>query len=392
MIQLLEIGLVALALFWAQQLLYKKIWNRNLKADISFASDHIFEGDKGYLNEVIENGKRLPLSMLKVKFQTNRNLIFHVSKGSRTTDQYYRNDIFHVAGGEKVTRTIPFTGGKRGYYSITELELVASDLFLTVEMPYAFPIQKNFYVYPKPFYSRELHQSLQQLNGEILTKRNLLEDPFEYRGIREYQPFDDIRSINWKATARTGDLKVNQHNYTSLPSIRIFFNIEDDGVLKRDEAVEACFRIVAGLCRYFLGQGIQVSCFGNGRDILTDEIVRITSSAGNGQMEQILRTLARIDTGKPVADFVKCFQEELLERSDRASMTFLVSPHQYEPFVKLIERLQESGKNYYWYYPVWDNADPKLPAGLEKHIGLLHLQSITDLSVNSTSRASEYDA
>ena len=38
-----------------------------------------------------------------------------------------------------------------------------------------------------------------------------MEDPFEYRGIREYQPYDDMRSVNWKATAKTGDLKVNQN-------------------------------------------------------------------------------------------------------------------------------------------------------------------------------------
>ncbi|MBR1930631.1 MAG: DUF58 domain-containing protein [Lachnospiraceae bacterium] len=374
MIQILEIGLVAFALFFAQQLLYKKIWNRNLSADISFTSDHIFEGEKGYLKEVIENGKRLPISMLKVKFQTNRNLIFDASKGSRTTDQYYRNDIFHVAGGEKITRTIPFVGGKRGYYSITEMELVASDLFLSVEMPQTYPIRKSLYVYPKPFDNREFRQSIQQLNGEVLTKRHLLEDPFEYRGIREYQPFDDMRSINWKATAKTGDLKVNQRNYTALPSVRIFFNIEDNGVLKKEECVEATLQMAAGLCQYFLSQGIWVSCFGNGVDILTGETTSIAASAGSGQMEQIYRTLARVDTTKPAADFVGCFKEELLERTNGSTMTFLISPNQYEPFVHLIEQLQEAGKSYHWFYPVWDYTAPRLPAGLEKHIQLVHLR------------------
>ena len=86
--------------------------------------------------------------------------------------------------------------------------------------------------------SRRLRQSFVQLNGEMLTRRHLLEDPFEYRGIREYQPYDDMRSINWKATAKTGDFKVNQMGYTSLKSVRIFFNIQDDNILKKEEAVE----------------------------------------------------------------------------------------------------------------------------------------------------------
>ena len=374
MIQILEIGLVAFILFFAQQLLYKKIWNRNLTADISFATDHIYEGEKGYLKEVIRNGKRLPLSMLKVKFQTNRNLIFDIAKGSRTTDRYYRNDIFHVAGGEQITRTIPFVGGKRGFYSITEMELVASDLFLTVEIPHSYPIQKNILVYPIPYDSREFRQSMQQLNGEILTKRHLLEDPFEYRGIREYQPFDDMRSINWKATAKTDDLKVNQKNYTALPTVRIFFNLEDNGVLKKEEGVEASIRIVAGLCKYFLNQGILVSVFGNGLDILTEDTVSIPASAGSNQMDHILRTLARIDTDKNAADFVKSFENELLEHTPKAMMTIFVAPNHYDPFVDLIRKFQGTGNSFFWYYPVWDYTDPKLPSDLEKQIQILHLR------------------
>ena len=90
-------------------------------------------------------------------------------------------------------------------------------------------------MYPKPFSHPDFKRSLKQLNGEVLTKRHLLEDPFEYRGIRDYQPQDDLKSINWKATARTGDLKVNQKNYTSQKSVRIFVNLEDTGILKKED-------------------------------------------------------------------------------------------------------------------------------------------------------------
>lgn len=366
-------GLVALLIFFVQQKIYKALWNRNLTASLSFKTPSIFEGEEGALQEVAENRKRLPLSMLKVKFQTSRNLIFDTSKGSRTTDQYYRNDVFHIAGGEKITRTVPFRGGRRGYYQISNIDLVASDLFLTTEMMDTIPVNKSIYVYPRPYDSKEFRLILQQLNGEVLTKQHLLEDPFEYRGIREYQPYDDIRSINWKATAKTDELKVTQKNYTSLPEIRIFFNVEDKGILKKEESVEACFQIAAGLSKYFINTGIRVSCYGNGADIFSGDPVSIEASTGKGVLEQIYRTLARVDTTKPVLDFTKTFGEKLLEHSNR-TITCIIAPNHYPEFVKLVEEFQNTGSSYVWLYPVWESTDPELPESIKDHIQILHIR------------------
>lgn len=373
MIQLLEIGLLALLLFFVQQKIYIRLWEKNLTAKLSFQTPCIFEGEQGNLQEVIENRKRLPLSMLKVKFQTNRNLIFDTAKGSRTTDQYYRNDVFHIGGGEKITRTVPFVGGKRGYYQVDALDLVASDLFLTTQMVSTVPVNKSIYVYPKPFDSKEFRLALQQLNGDVLSKRHLIEDPFEYRGIREYQPYDDIRSINWKATAKTDELKVTQKNYTSVPSVRIFFNIEDRGVLKKEDCVEACLQIAAGLCKYFIGQGVRVCCYGNGVDLFTGNPVILEEGNGKGQLEQLYRTLARVDTAKPVADFRKCFEDKLLNSSVN-TINCIVAPNHYPEFVELIERLQAKGDNYLWFYPVWENTEPELPQNIKEHIKVIHIR------------------
>ena len=148
MIQIIGIGLIALFLFALQKFVYQRLWNKQLTADIVFAEKHIFEGQTGQLKEIIENRKHLPLSMLKVKFQTDRHLLFEDTKGSRTTDQYYRNDVFQINGGEKITRTLPFTGGRRGYYTITTMDLVASDLFLTSLYVETFPVHTALYVYP----------------------------------------------------------------------------------------------------------------------------------------------------------------------------------------------------------------------------------------------------
>ena len=212
MTRVIGIGLIAIILFILQRQIYRRIWNRSLYVKVFFTKSEMYEGEKGEIHEVIENRKHLPLPILKVKFSTSRHLSLGNMEGSRVTDLLYWNDIFHVGGGERLTRRLEFKALKRGYYKITGVDLVSADLFLTTEMVETRTDPTCLYVYPKPFMSNEFWQSLQQLNGEVLTKRHLMEDPFEYRGIREYQPYDDMRSVNWKATAKTGELKVNQKN------------------------------------------------------------------------------------------------------------------------------------------------------------------------------------
>lgn len=371
--KVIGIGLIAFLLFLIQRKVYEKLWDKNLKASVSFAQSGISEGEEGQILEIIENRKYLPLNMLKVKFQTSRNLEFADDSGSKTTDQYYRNDIFQIGGGEKITRKLTFVGKKRGYYHIKNIDLVGSDLFLSTEMVKSMGTTCYLYVYPKFFDSSEFRISLQKLNGEVLVKRHLLEDPFEYRGIREYQPFDDIRSVNWKATARTGALKVNQKNYTAMQTIRIFLNVEDNGILKKETEVEASMQIVMGLAAFFLSQGIKVACYANGRDIMTGEPVRIAGGAGAGQQDVIGKALARINTDVEPWHFTELFEESVTEDAN-GTITMFVSPNGYSDFLGLLEMCEAEGVEYTWFYPYYTAAEPEVPEKLKKHVQYVRLR------------------
>lgn len=315
------VGLIAFLLVVLQMLLYKKYWYKDLYVSIRFRQSGIYEGEEGEIEEIIENRKHLPLPMLKVKFQTSRNLGFVDEKGSKTTDQYYR---------------------------INNIDLVASDLFFLNEDRQNRSMSQYMYVYPNVCREEEFRLSLQKLNGEILVKRHMLEDPFEYRGIREYQPFDDIRSVNWKATARTGSLKVNQKNYTAMQTIRIFLNLDDEEIWKRDNEAEKAMQIVMGIASFFLAQGMRVSCYANGRDILTDEPIELQGLSDIGQLDVLGKSLARVNLAQKSHPFVKLFREKVLADAD-GIFTFFVSPNGYEDFLSLMEVCESQGMDYHWY-------------------------------------------
>lgn len=374
MIQLLGILVVALLLYLGQKTIYQKVWHKNLRVRLSFQEEGIWEGQESTLSEIIENQKKLPLTMLKVKFQTDRHLLFADTKGSRTTDKFYRNDIFQIGALEKVTRVLRFTAGRRGYYTIAEADLVASDLFLTAQYTATADIgHSSLYVYPKPFSHPEFRQSLKQLSGQVLAKRHLQEDPFEYRGIREYQPQDDLKSINWKATARTGEFKVNQKNYTAEKSVRIFINLEDTGILKKEDCVEASLQIATALLLLFLEQGMQVAVYCNGVDVLHNEPCILEAGGGIRQREAVLRAFALIDTSKPVRSFTELFSSRLSEASG-ALMTCIVSPNAYDDFATLILQYHTRHPEMKWFLPYSGTVPPEMEEELRSLITFISLR------------------
>lgn len=160
----------AVFLFYLQKWIYGHYWEKDLSAELSFSRESAVEGEVCQLSERVENGKLLPLPMLKVKFQVSRKLRFSDEGDGAVTDKYYRNDILSLGPRQRVIRTIPFVCGARGYFRLREMDLVAADLFLTREMISSATADSTLYVYPAPVSGVDLDSALQKLNGEIWPK------------------------------------------------------------------------------------------------------------------------------------------------------------------------------------------------------------------------------
>ena len=356
----------ALLLWEIQSVWYAKHWDEELFVSLAFSRKSTVRGESCELLETIENRKLLPLPVLKVKFQVSRQLAFEdAGTESSVTDQYYRNDVFSVRPYTRHIRSLRFTCKKRGFYRINGLDVVAGDLFLTHELPKSLPVDSQLYVYPRPFRGMDFNGAMRQLNGEVATKRHLQEDPFEYRGIREYAPYDEMKTINWKATARTGDLMVNIRNYTSLRAVRIFLNLADTGILKNEQLVELCISIAARFAGELLEQGIRVAVYANGEDVLTGDPMKMQPSAGPGHMESINRAFARISLEEGVYPFGELFRGEL-EEEGKDMATLFLSVDRSPEFQEDIRTFARMGTDFTWMCPLF----PRMESHVEEEEAL----------------------
>ena len=353
-------GLFLLLLFTLQRGLYKRWWNRGVSVKLEFEEEMVQEGEEVKLLEIVENRKRLPLSSFKVKFQCSRHLEFPEGGAGSVTDKYYRNDMFSIMPYQRITRTHQIHCRKRGYYGIYSIDLVGADLFFSEEMVDNISADAVLYVLPKALPARKIYPALKQVSGEAAARRYELEDPFTHRGIREYEPYDEVKAINWKATAKTGELKVNVKDHTAVSSVRIFMNLDDRGVLRQEELLEMSIRICAHLAGELLHQGIRISIFANAGDCISGQRLVMEEIADASGMDGVLKSLARLDVASPMENFEACFKETLFVRGE-SLFTVFISPDQHDDFQEMMMRYQvEAGDAFVWICPVKKAEDEKV--------------------------------
>ena len=299
---ILIVPAVILALLMTERMLFRRCWDRELGAVLSFDAQPAVEGGTSSLTEVITNGKAIPVPVLEVGFALDTGLRLRDAGNQTVSDQTNAVDVFSVRGHEKITRKLTVVCRRRGYYVINRTSLVAHD-FLSREAGYC-NLEQNthLYVYPGEFPPEGLELPLEKIMGEISTRRFLYEDIFLRRGVRDYVPTDPQSRVNWKASARTGSLKVNLSDHSAGQSVRILLNLDEPTIWYPEAVLEDSIRLAASLARVLIQRQISVSMLTNGED-MGRELGIPAAAAGMalgegvsaGHLARVNELLARID-------------------------------------------------------------------------------------------------
>lgn len=349
----------AVFIYLLQAVLYKKLWNKNLTASVRFTQHAITEKEEGELCETIVNRKWLPLPMLRVKFEADRHLDFHQEGNVAVTDRCYKCDIFSVMMYQKIIRRLKFVANRRGLYTINQMYVDSTDLFMERHLSMEIACNSDIYVYPGQADARRLLLPFQKMMGELLTARHTYEDPFEFQGIRSYEPFDSMKDVNWKATARTGELRTNVHGHTVRQEVCLLLNLESESMMEYSDLKEESIRLANSLSGMFLSKGIPVRVISNAKDLISGEELSV-SLAGGGQHLRVLReSLARLDLSQPVQEFGTLLKtNEAVPVKD--VLHILISSSQRTPVCQEFKRLAAECPGSLWLLPLYSWMDQKV--------------------------------
>lgn len=335
--------------------IYAKRCFKNVQVNAKFNLSGIFQGEKAELIETFINRKFLPLWWLGIKFQVSRYLVFDEEKNDNEGNDNFRKDLFSILPYEKITKKFSVTGTKRGFYRIENLELTSGDLFGKYKIINNYLCSAKLYVYPRIIHSDILDIHFMKMNGDILTRRHLVEDPFQLRGIREYHPYDSLKSINWNATAKTGELKVNQYDFTASQQVVILMNIERYNAWDPEALVEECISLAASTTMNFIKLGMKVELITNGCDIITGEELRVSSGGGVQHNIEIYECLSRLDISKVSEPIDQIFEGETI-KAKGDTVYILISHYFGEKLVNQVRSAQHRGLDVKWILPTNRNT------------------------------------
>ena len=170
------------------------------------------------------------------------------------------------------------------------------NLLLTKKYVSASPQNTDFYVLPRPVPTQRIQIPFSQIMGSAVSRKRVYDDPFEFSGLRDYTRGDPMKYINWKATAKTGDLLVNLHESTLSQKVAVLLDLEGLGVQQADVLNEEAARIACALCVRLLEAGVQLAVYSNGVDALTGKPMALPEVSGAEMRSFSWSHLARVES------------------------------------------------------------------------------------------------
>ena len=282
-------------LFILQRVVYSNYWDKKVNISFRFSGRAVTEGESVDLFERCENRKLLPLPTFGYFYTLIRN---YISPSQPFNAPMSQRRKLALPGRCAVTNRIRVNGLLRGVYSIDTTTVSSSDLFHTIRLNWTAGCASRLIVYPSKIPVQKLALPARLLLGAVTTRRMAQEDPFALKSIRPYEIYDSPRIINWKASAKTGELKVNQFEYTTDESLLLLLDMGGGEIEDREQLI----RLASSLSLFFLHRGVSISLMANCRNIISGKPVRVRSGADITHQITVDEALAQINLAVPVTE------------------------------------------------------------------------------------------
>lgn len=322
-------GTYALARWWTGNSLRRLQVNRHF-------TEHIFVGEEIGVRIEIANRSWWPVPW--VRYEETPPLPLSSGEMIRRA--------MTLGPKERTNFTYTLVGRQRGYYSIGPGILRTGDLFGFADAEGILDVPAHLVVYPRVIPLAHVELTSRSPHGTVFSRQQIFADPTRIIGLRPYRAGDPWRSIDWKSSARVGDLQVKKYEPAiSLTSV-IFVDLDTAAYTRawRIAASEWAIVVAASLANYLVGERQAVGVASNGLDVPTGgRCWRIPPRPGRAHLMRVLEALARaglVET-TPLADWLSLAVAGL----PWGTTVIAVTPSGDEAMCAALHRLSRMGLN-----------------------------------------------
>jgi uncharacterized protein (DUF58 family) len=318
------LGLYPLALLIALLILTSEVarlWSRyslaRLEYTREFGQTRAIFGEEIDLAIRVVNRKILPLPWLEVDDQLPDSLpiVGHTLYPSSTPRHSLLSNLFSFGPYEQITRRYRLRCAARGYFAFGPAMFRSGDVFGFGSREHVDEHIDHLLVYPRVLPIAELGLPAKRPFGDTKAASRLFEDPTRIRSVRPFEFGDPLKRVNWKATARTGELQVKQFDPTASHDLLIVLNtatFEHSWQGVHIDLFETAICVTASVASHALAEGFPVGLHVNSTLPGSDQNIKLAPGRGNEQEPRILEALAKL------SPFISMTLESHLRREQRA--------------------------------------------------------------------------
>jgi uncharacterized protein (DUF58 family) len=188
---------------------------------------------------------------------------------SKTAPSIFEGSAYfpYLPAGSELKADLALCFPRRGLYQQAAFGLATRFPFAFLVKTRRLPLAREIIVYPAVEPADEFFEVLPLITGEFATfTRGRGSDLYR---IREYAPEDSARHVDWKATAKSGSLKVREFSREDERKLRIVFDNPAAGILP-EKNYEDGVALAASLSWHFAGENTEMSFVAPGYDGVPD--------------------------------------------------------------------------------------------------------------------------
>ncbi len=162
----------------------------------------------------------------------------------------------YLPGGHRQSAELNLRFPRRGLYAQRGIGISTRFPFSFLAKTRTIALQQEVLVFPSVEATDEMFEVLPMITGELETNQRGRGSDL-YR-IRDYEPEDSARHVDWKATAKSGELKVREYTREDERRVCIIFDNPAPGVLDAAH-YERAINLAASLAWHFFEENTELS-------------------------------------------------------------------------------------------------------------------------------------
>jgi uncharacterized protein (DUF58 family) len=180
-------------------------------------------------------------------------MLLEVPRGLGIVDG--RNPVaFHLGNDEVRPHVLRLRCGRWGGYRVGRVFFRARDRFDLVAWEWDVDVRAPLKVYPREEVVRELLQpaETQVFSGNHVARQK--GEGIEFVDLRQFTPGDRVRRVNWRASARRGELWVNEQHAERNADVILFLDTFTEATSDGGSTLDLALRAAASLTARYLQQ------------------------------------------------------------------------------------------------------------------------------------------